>query len=118
METVALDRHQIRQALVAALPSDTSTHGEVPKKDWVFVPKSHMRALRLESSLVVGARGVGKTFWSQAIQSEEIRRLLGSSVSELASTEVHVGYGEKPNRVNYPSSDVIQDLLKKDFRTW
>lgn len=99
----------------AALPFDTSFHASTPEPRSVFVPSTHHRALRLESSLVLGGRGVGKTFWCSAIISTEIRNLLGETVAELANTDVHPGYSEAPHVAFYPSGDVFRDLLKLDF---
>ncbi len=103
----------IRQAIIAALPAETSKHGAPPKKPEVYTPPSHLKALRLECNLVIGARGVGKTFWSAALQSREIRDLLGEDIAGLARAEVWTGYGERSNLDAYPDAGVFQDLLAK-----
>ncbi len=71
------------QAIIAALPNDTSLHGKEPDKRSVYIPPSHIKALRLECSLVIGARGVGKFFWNAALNSPEIRAIPGQSVPDL-----------------------------------
>ena len=103
----------IRQAIIAALPAETSTHGKKPAEREIYVPPSHIKALRLECNLVIGARGVGKTFWSGALQSPDIRALLGKSVADLSQARVHTGFGEKPNLDFYPDGDVFGSVIGK-----
>ena len=108
----------IRQAIIEILPSDTSLHGREPDKRSVYIPPSHLKALRLECSLVIGARGVGKTFWNAALNSNEIRKMLGGSVPDLSRVEVWTGFGERSKLDAYPDSDVFDALLKKDISAY
>ncbi|MBU4263469.1 MAG: hypothetical protein KKC76_16545 [Proteobacteria bacterium] len=112
------ENQRIRQAIVEALPTETSKHGETPEKKEVYVPPSHVKALRLECNLVIGARGVGKTFWSAALRSEIIREMLGRSVADLSKTDVRTGFGEKPNLDSYPDGDVFGNLLSKGIEAY
>lgn len=109
---------QIRKAIIESLPPQTSTHGEVPEQKEVYVPPSHIKALRLECNLVIGTRGVGKTFWSAALRSKAICNMLGKSVPDLSKTAVHTGFGENPNLDYYPDEDVFRDLLSKGFEAY
>jgi hypothetical protein len=64
MQLDGLNLNDIRAAIAASLPGDTS----VPLPDQqLFLPWSHHKALLLDCSLVVGARGVGKTAWATAL---------------------------------------------------
>lgn len=115
------DMHSIRQAIIEALPAETSKFGAIPRQYEVYTPPSHLKALRLECNLVIGARGVGKTFWSAALRSPEIRDLLGGDIAGLAKAEVRTGYGERSNLDAYPDADVFQALLEngaKPYRVW
>jgi len=108
-----------RRAIVEALPVDTSLHGKVPDRRKVYVPASHVKALRLECNLVIGARGVGKTFWSAALRSKEIRALLGIELSDYPHiSKVGTGFGESPALEAYPDSDVFADLMEKGFEPY
>nr|VFJ76233.1 MAG: hypothetical protein BECKFW1821C_GA0114237_11016 [Candidatus Kentron sp. FW] len=111
---------ELRRAIIEALPSDTSIHGKIPERKAVYVPPSHLRALRSECYLVIGWCGVGKTFWSRALASAKIRRMIGHSVSELAKAEVHPGFGEAPNLDFYPDSRVFDSLVQrfKAYDVW
>lgn len=102
----------LRQAIFNSLPSDTSAHGGTPELRHVYVPPSHVKALRLDSNLVIGARGVGKSFWSAALTSGDIRASLSESVSDLATLEVSVGFSEREDPNAYPSADTLSKLVE------
>ena len=110
----ANDIRQIRQAIIGSLPDDTSSHGAVSDKRYVYAPPSHLKALRLECSLVIGARGVGKSFWSAALTSAEIRALLGPLVPDLSRLQVATGFSERSKLDDYPRDDKFASLLKMD----
>jgi len=101
----------LRQAIFESLPSDTSAHGGTPEPHHVYVPPSHVKALRLDSSLVIGARGVGKSFWSAALTSDAIRATLSDTVSDLASLRVAVGFSERNELDAYPNTDTLAKLV-------
>ena len=112
---------EIREAIVQALPIATSNYGEVPNQRHVYIPPAHSKALRLECNLVVGARGVGKSFWTAALSDATLRASLTSEVKELEQTDVYVGFGSKPNIDAYPDKDAFSKLLKaghKPYDIW
>lgn len=105
--------HEIQTALVQATEDIlTSTEYESPTLATFYAPQSHIKALRLYTQLVVGARGVGKTFWSEALQNKEVRGVLGKRLPELENVYVVVGYSTQ-NSPSYPSLDVFSSLIKK-----
>lgn len=112
------DAQAIRQALTNTLPSDTSLHGQMPMLQNVYAPPSHLKALRMECSLVIGTRGVGKTFWSAALRSERIREMLRQSIPELSHVKFRTGFGETPDNALYPEADVFGQLLSKGFAAY
>ncbi len=102
----------IRSALIEALPRTTSLRGSIPERRYVYVPPSHLKALDLVNSLVIGGRGVGKSFWAAALASDEIRdRSLARELPSLANMVVKQGYGEKPSSEDYPDMDTFGMLL-------
>ncbi len=103
---------EVRAAIVEALPAEGSLHGGVPEQRHVYVPPAHAKALRLDAGLVIGARGVGKSFWSAALRSPEIRAFLGRSVADLTSVDVRTGHAETPSLDAYPSPDVFSHLVR------
>lgn len=107
------DIQLLRDAVLAA-PLETSNFGEEPKSETLYLPPSHLKALRLDAHIVVGGRGVGKSFWTSALQSETLRDFLGTVASELKGTEVHVGFASKEAINNYPNADVFSAFLNQD----
>lgn len=106
---------QIRDSLVQAIPLTTSTHGEAPERRHLYLPPAHAKALRLECNLVIGARGVGKSFWTAALSAPILREALGKSVRELEVTDVHVGFGVSPNIDAFPDGEVFAQLIELGF---
>lgn len=100
----------LREAILAA-PLETSNFGETPRPGTLYLPPSHLKALRLDAHVVVGSRGVGKSFWTAALQSAELRGLLGTAASELAGIEVRAGFANREAIADYPNADVFSVFL-------
>ena len=109
-----VERDMARQAL-ANLPEGTS-HGERPTLKQVYLPPSHAKALDMNNPLVTGMRGAGKTFWWSALQEPSVRQLVGQSSASSTldeETEVRIGFGLKPAIDDYPSKDVLHQLMHR-----
>jgi hypothetical protein len=104
----------LREAILEA-PLETSNFGEAPQPSTLYVPPAHVKALRLESNLIVGARGVGKSFWTAALVSQELRTLLGSTVRELDRTQVRIGFSVKESVDDYPNADGFAQMLTSEI---
>ena len=89
----------IREAL-RALPSlAASSSGQPPLLQDIFFPEGHAEALDPDVSLVIGNRGMGKTFWSLALSDEELRpeiakRYLGTRHLRLDNLDVYLGFAD------------------------
>jgi hypothetical protein len=101
---------QMREAILAA-PLETSSYGEQPVPGTLFTPLSHVKALRLETSVVVGARGVGKSFWTAALLSPVLRSTIGSALPELDGVEIRIGFGNRESINEFPNADSFSLLL-------
>ena len=106
---------EIRQAIVEALPITNSNYGEVPNQRDVYIPPAHAKALRLECNLVIGARGVGKSFWAAALSDAVLRASLTSEVKELVRTDVFIGFGVHPKIDAYPDKETFSQLMKSGY---
>ena len=105
------DVKALREAILAA-PLETSNFGEEPRAGTLYVPLSHLKALRLDANVVIGGRGVGKSFWTSALASESLRTLLGSTSPELAGIRVGVGFSGREDDINRaPNADVFGAFL-------
>ncbi len=101
----------IRQAILEA-PLEIANYGETPDAVTLYIPPSHVKALRLECNLVVGSRGVGKSFWTAALGSSDLRATLGSSVRELDQTDVRIGFSVAGSIEHYPNADIFSQMLE------
>lgn len=101
---------QLREAILAA-PLETSNFAETPQAGTLYLPPSHLKALRLDAHIVVGGRGVGKSFWTAALQSDPLRKQLGDAVIELQGIEVFAGFSNAGDIDNYPNADVFAAFL-------
>lgn len=107
-----IDVRAARESL-ANLPEGTSS-GETPLPEYVYLPRSHIKALDPNTLLVTGMRGAGKTFWWSALQNDAVRQLVGQSARRLPlnkDTEVRTGFGITPAPDEYPSKDVLRKLM-------
>ena len=109
--TSKIDPVVARNAL-AKLPHGTS-HGERTLVREVHLPRSHLKAVEPDVTVVAGGRGAGKTFWWSALQEGTVRRLLAQSGERTAlseNTEVRTGFGVRPRPDDYPGVDELRSL--------
>lgn len=102
---------RIREAILQALPVDTSYHGAAPPQEHLYVPPTHLKALRPECQLVVGTRGVGKSVWTAALNDHALRGRLGSSIPKLDQAEIRIGFSERPASDHYPDAATLAQLM-------
>ena len=80
----------LREAILAT-PLETGNFGEEPPPGTLYVPPAHIKTLRLESNLVVWARGVGKSFWTAALASRTLRDHLDMVLPDFDLLTVDLG---------------------------
>lgn len=102
----------IREAMLQALPVDTSYSGGAPPQEHLYVPPTHLKALRPECQLVVGTRGVGKSVWTAALHDQVLRQRLGSSIPQLDRAEIRIGFAERPEPSHYPDAETFVYLMQ------
>lgn len=85
---------EIRAALVRLDRAENHRPGQPVALADVYTAKSHRSALDPERALVVGNRGMGKSFWAHALLNPEIRAATAKEFGfpALASTDVQVGF--------------------------
>ena len=106
------------RAALEGLPDGTSYGDETPTPAQVYFPQSHSKALHPDVAVVTGIRGAGKTFWWSALQEPEVRQLIGerherAQMSE--ETELRTGFGSRADIHQYPSKDVLKQILDQDL---
>ena len=78
-----------------------------------FLPAGHRGVLDLRRQLVVGERGMGKSFWTHALDNKDIRDKLAGvyRFPELKSTEVRIGFnGSDKTQPLVPTVDELAEL--------
>ncbi len=106
------DVAKLREAILTSR-IESSNFGEEPLPGTLYIPPSHIKALRLDAHLVVGGRGVGKSFWTAALHSEDLRTIIGSTVPELENAKIYTGFSSLANTDTYPNEDVFKLLLEQ-----
>lgn len=111
-----MDVQAIREAL-GNLPR-TANHrpGEDVRLEEVRTPRTHRSALDPDRALVVGNRGMGKSFWAHALTDPNIRELAASEykLPSLRQTEVLIGFNaaERVDPVA-PTPEMLEDAGTK-----
>ncbi|HNN97719.1 MAG TPA: hypothetical protein PKI03_35885, partial [Pseudomonadota bacterium] len=88
------DASEIRVALGALERAEHHRPGQAVKLADVYTATSHRSALDPERGLVVGNRGMGKSFWVHALRNPEIRAFAAKEFRfpALATADVVVGF--------------------------
>ncbi|MCQ8181878.1 hypothetical protein NP603_12235 [Methylomonas sp. SURF-1] len=108
------DLAALRDAIIHS-PLETSNFGEEPAPGTLYVPSSHVKALRLDANVVVGGRGVGKSFWTSALRSTNLRSIFDAHVPELTNLEITVGFSNREEIALYPNEDGFAAMLDLGF---
>ncbi len=105
----------IRTALAALEPSPRVEPNETIPVDRAFFPLGHRGVLDLRRQLVVGNRGMGKSFWSHALLNSDVRRRLAKVYGYplFDTAEVMIGFnGSAKVSATAPTIDEITGLLE------
>lgn len=85
--------------------------------DEVYTPASHRNALDPDRALVVGNRGMGKSFWAHALLKGPIRVRAAKHYGQpaLRTTTAVIGFNasERPSEVA-PSPDMLKQAIERD----
>lgn len=102
----------IRQAILETLPVDVAESGRPPAPEDIYIPPGHIKALHLDCSLIIGARGVGKSFWTGVLAASQSRTILGASIiRDLQNVEAGIGFASTANIKAYPDPGTFVQLL-------
>jgi hypothetical protein len=104
---------QLRRMLQETLPAENLELNTPPPPHQFFVPKSHALALNRQIPFVIGDYGAGKSFWSTALQSPNLRKLLTKAAPDTrigTNTIVRAGFNLNPQTNNHPTKEDINTL--------
>lgn len=103
-----MSRYQFDSALVrAALMAIDETSQESlapPPRGTLYMPPGHAKALNLSSSVVVGMRGTGKSYWTAVLASESYREYVARAarLPDLKAARVVIGFALDPSSEEFP----------------
>ncbi len=91
---MAVDFQPFREVLLRLEPS--IAHKALDRPEVIYPAPDHADALDPSRVLVVGGRGVGKSFWTSVLADEESRRLVSMEYPNLGldQVDVELGYHE------------------------
>ncbi|HDU5808242.1 TPA: hypothetical protein RFV71_002891, partial [Klebsiella quasipneumoniae subsp. quasipneumoniae] len=93
---------------MASLPSDHDASGDhKPTVDEIFAPKQHANALDPYTTIVVGARGTGKSFWAGVLSQEETLKVAAESYPDLGLDKIVVAEGYN----GFISSRILEQVI-------
>jgi len=107
-EQTVVDNEAIRVAIEASLPSDPSA--SLPDQQ-LFLPWHHRKALQLDCSLVIGARGVGKSAWARALLANQDNKASVALLTEIFPYPLTVvaGFSDQA-QASHPSGGTFAEL--------
>lgn len=103
----------LRDAIAAFDPSPRVEPNATISAEEAFLPTGHRGVLDLRRQLVVGNRGMGKSFWTHALLSEALRSRLAEVYKhpQLANADVVIGFnGSSKESPTAPTVDEITSL--------
>ncbi len=79
----------------------------------IYVVKGHSEALNPEREIVVGDRGVGKSFWASVLQNSASKTAIAPYFAnyDLKNCEASIGFTETLGTDNYPSARVLKAFV-------
>lgn len=108
-QQAVLDNDAIRAAIETCLPADPSA--SLPAQQ-LFLPWPHRKALKLDCSLVIGARGVGKTAWARALLAKQDNQRSEALPTEIFPYPLTVvaGFSDQA-QASHPPSGTFKQLM-------
>lgn len=104
---------EYRDLLSAALEEAPYADTRPPSPHTLFMPDSHRSAMYVDTTVVPGGRGVGKTFWYRSLLDEGLRDLTSAEyrISRLRRVTVSPGHGLEMLSACYPGPQVLRNLV-------
>jgi hypothetical protein len=116
MNVNKLDLSPIREALAQFEISPSVAPNETISIDRVYLPRGHRGVLDTKRQLVVGNRGMGKSFWTHALINAQVRKRIADAYAypTLAKTEVVLGFNASVRlHLGTPTIEEIQEVQRE-----
>ncbi|GGX84401.1 hypothetical protein [Streptomyces anandii] len=110
--TEPLTPGEYRDLLSRALDGTVDADTRPPEPHTLYMPDAHRAALYVDSTVVQGDRGVGKTFWARSLLDAELRAAAAREyrINRLNRLRVTPGYG-MDFVLHYPGPLALPSLL-------
>lgn len=111
---IRLDARSIRDALSRIEETSQESLAPPPKRT-LYMPPGHVKALSLSSSVVVGMRGTGKSYWTAALASTSHRKHIAKAarLPELGSAIVNIGFALDPSSEEFPTAALLAKVVEE-----
>ncbi|WP_327187916.1 hypothetical protein [Streptomyces sp. NBC_01334] len=102
-------RDLLSRALEGTVDADTRR----PTPHTLYMPDAHRAALYVDSTVVQGGRGVGKTFWARSLLDPALREAAADEyrISRLRRLRVSPGHGMDIGSPHYPGPLALYGLV-------
>jgi hypothetical protein len=109
-----IDFTAIREGLKALPRTANYTPGDKIELGEILVVPSHRAALDPDRALVVGNRGVGKSFWTHVLAEPQKRAHVAKTFRELAAVDVFIGFNASA-RIDpvAPTEDAVNQAFRE-----
>jgi hypothetical protein len=104
-KAAAGDHQLLREALAQLPPGAAHQANNPPQPEEIFAPRSHANALDPQRPLVIGNRGVGKSFWSSVLTHDDARERAAAAYPRLplSSIRAKLGFHEAAGKDDSPA---------------
>ncbi|MGV9556565.1 hypothetical protein [Streptomyces sp. NPDC003401] len=118
--SMPLSVEEYRALLAGALPEATDADTAEPKVESLFTPDTHRAALYVDSTVVRGGRGVGKTFWYRSLLDGTLREIAAQEygIERLRRVTVSQGFGAALKHDLYPGPGTLRQLVEEGVRPY
>lgn len=86
-----------------------------PHLSSIVVPEAHWQALELDTTVVVGDRGMGKSFWTAVLSNKDSRDFVADLIEskKLLNTFVCIGFSAEQDPKLHPNKSLLKSFLSK-----
>ncbi|MFF2349427.1 hypothetical protein ACFVVL_06580 [Kitasatospora sp. NPDC058115] len=118
--TAPLEAEDYRSLLVSALPPAQDADTVEPTLLNLFTPDTHRLALHVDTTVVRGGRGVGKTFWCRSLLDDQLRDIAAEEyrIDRLRNLRVSPGYSAMLKPDLYPGAGELASLVDNGVRAY
>lgn len=108
------DVKEWRNALVGLSAVQAQENLTSPNLSQIVVPTAHWQALALDTTVIKGIRGAGKSFWTAVLYNDETRRFVAEQINskELKETIVKIGFSVDLTGNHHPSPTELARLTR------